>query len=137
MKYILFVLALLLVSAPSVYAQTTTVTVDGTSGVSFPKSPDHDTVVGGIAVVTSYQLDVFAVNTSGAVVFSFGLGKPAPDATGVVAVKPVVNFGAIATGQYVATVTAIGPGGQVRSMASDFFVRVGPPAAPGKPTVVR
>lgn len=111
--------------------------VTAQSGVAFPASADHNVSDGTVPRVASYQLDVMAQNVNGALAFTFSLGKPTPDASNTITVKPIANFGTLTAGQYVATVTAIGPGGQGRSPASDPFVRPGAPGAPGKPTVVQ
>jgi hypothetical protein len=87
--------------------------------VAFTASADNDTNV------TSYRLDVFssAANPSTATpLASTSLGKPMPDSTRTISVNETTLIGALAAGNYLATVTAIGPGGQTRS-ASYAFTR--------------
>jgi hypothetical protein len=99
----------------SVAASTTTTTAP--RAVSFQKSADHSTLV------TSYRLDVFAstANPSTATpVKSVSLGKPTPDSTGLITVDESSFFSALASGSYLATVSAIGSGGTSRSAAVAF-----------------
>jgi regulation of enolase protein 1 (concanavalin A-like superfamily) len=99
----------------SVAASTTTTTAP--RAVSFQKSADHATLV------TSYRLDVFAstANPSTATpVKSVSLGKPSPDSTGLITVDESSFFSALASGSYLATVSAIGSGGTSRSAAVAF-----------------
>jgi hypothetical protein len=113
-------------------AQTPTV-VTANSGIAFVASADHNVTVGGVAVVTSYQVDVIAAQGTTATGFSLGLGKPSPDASNTITVQPLAQFGGLLQGVYTMTVSAIGPGGNGVSAASDPFVRVLPARAPGKP----
>jgi Bacterial Ig domain len=85
--------------------------------VAFSASTDHATNV------TSYVLEVFAAgaNPSTATpVASSDLGKPAPDSTNTIAVDRSTFFNNLAAGSYVATVTAIGPGGEAQSTGVSF-----------------
>jgi predicted phage tail protein len=99
-----------------------TVTVKATTttpptAVVFQKSPDHATLV------TSYRLDVFApsANPSTATpIATVNLGKPTPDASGVITAPQSAFFLALAPGTYQATVTAIGSAGSSRSAAVTF-----------------
>jgi hypothetical protein len=128
-------LVCLLVLAPTVaHAQTT---VTSQSGVAFIASADHATVVAGVPIVDHYDLTVVAQSPTTATGFTFGLAKPTPDATGLITVKPIANFGALTNGQYTAFVAAVGPGGATNSPSSDPFVRVSGPGSPGKPAVVK
>lgn len=95
----------------------------------FTASTDHDAAVGGMAVVTSYQLDAMIGTATGALAFSANLGKPTPDASRVIVV-PVPQFLTMPNGSYVATVSAVGPGGAGKSAPSNPFSRIGAPAAP-------
>jgi regulation of enolase protein 1 (concanavalin A-like superfamily) len=102
-------------------AVTVTVTSETTTGgptrVAFAASADHDTNV------WKYVLKVFAAGTAvGAAtpVAVSDLGKPAPPAAGHVIVDRAEFFGALPAGDYVATVTAVGPGGQTRSTVVAF-----------------
>lgn len=127
-------LSLLLAFAALPAAAQTPVTA--TSGVAFTAPANWNDVVGGVPVVSSYQLDVMTQTPTGALAFSIGLGKPTPDAANLITVKPIAQLGALAQGTYVATVSAVGPSGRATSLPSDPFVRVGLPLAPGKPTLV-
>jgi regulation of enolase protein 1 (concanavalin A-like superfamily) len=85
--------------------------------VSFTASSDHATNV------TSYVLDVFAsgVNPSTAPpVASSDLGKPTPATDGTITVDRSAFFSALAPGSYLATVSAVGPGGRTRGAAVSF-----------------
>jgi hypothetical protein len=85
--------------------------------IVFTASIDHATNV------TSYFFEVFAAgaNPSTAVaIASSDLGKPTPDSTNTITVDRSALFSALAPGNYVATVTAIGPGGRTRGAAVTF-----------------
>ena len=85
--------------------------------VVFGASSDHATNV------TSYALKVFSAgaNTATAIpVATSDLGKPTPAANGEITVDRQTFFGNLAAGNYVATVTAIGPGGQTPSAGVSF-----------------
>jgi hypothetical protein len=80
--------------------------------VAFTASADHNTLV------TSYRLDVFASGAdpnTATPVASISLGKPTPDSTNTIAIDGSPLFTALAVGNYVATVSAIGAGGESRS----------------------
>lgn len=125
--FIMFVCAVL--TAGIVSAQTV-----NPRSVAFTASPDHATNIGGVDILTSYQLDVMVSNSTGALAFTKGLGKPTPDATNTITVT-VPEFVTQARNTYVAIVSAVGPGGSTKSVPSDPFVSTGPPTAPGKPVV--
>jgi hypothetical protein len=98
-----------------------TVTVSGGTAnswtVQFTASADHDTNV------TSYRLDVFASGADPATaspVATINLGKPTPDASRLISVSEPSFFTALAAGDYLATVSAIGPGGEGRSAPYAF-----------------
>ena len=99
-----------------------TVTVSGTTtsppkSVVFGASADHATNV------TSYLLEVFAANANPATatpVATSNLGKPTPAANNDITVDRSSFFSALAPGTYIATVSAIGPGGRTRSAAVTF-----------------
>jgi len=86
--------------------------------VVFQASADH------AALVVSYRLDIYANGTSpgsGSPIASSNLGKPAPDsATNDISVDRAAFLSALAPGTYVATVSAIGAGGESRSAAITF-----------------
>jgi chitinase len=85
--------------------------------VVFKASSDHGTLV------TSYRLDIFAAganpNTATRLAFS-DLGKPAPNSAGDISVDRASFFNALAPGSYVATVSAVGSGGEGRGAATTF-----------------
>ena len=85
--------------------------------VVFTASTDHATNV------TSYLLEVFASganpNTATPVATS-DLGKPAPAANNDITVDRSTFFSGLAPGNYLATVSAIGPGGRTRSASVSF-----------------
>jgi hypothetical protein len=86
--------------------------------VVFQASSDHSTTL-----VTSYLFEVFASGAdpnTATPVASSDLGKPTPDANGDITVDRATFFSALAPGSYVATVSAIGPGGKGRGTAVTF-----------------
>jgi len=98
-------------------AVSVTVSAAGPTNAVFTASTDHATLV------TSYRLDVFASganpNTATPIATS-DLGKPTPDGTNTITVNRATFFSSLAPGSYVATVSAIGSGGQSRSASSTF-----------------
>ena len=101
--------------------------------VTFIASPDHNAVVNGTTVLTSYRVDVYSGTT---VTATKDCAKPTPATVGGVA--NVVTCPGVSVPSNVsltAKVVAIGPGGESTSVASDPFASVAAPAAPGKPTV--
>lgn len=85
--------------------------------VVFTASTDHATNV------TSYLFEVFAsgANPSTATpIATSNLGKPAPAANNDITVDRSSFFSALAPAAYVATVSAIGPGGRTRSTTVTF-----------------
>jgi regulation of enolase protein 1 (concanavalin A-like superfamily) len=104
-------------AAVTVTVSATTATTGAPRLVSFTASADHATNV------TSYLFEVFAAGANPATavpVVSSNLGKPTPDSTQTITVDRSALFSALAVGNYVATVTAIGPGGRTRSAAITF-----------------
>ena len=101
--------------------------------IQFAASPDHNLTVGATPVVSNYQLDVITTAAGGALAFTVNLAKPTPDASNLITAN-VTQLTALANGLYTGSVSAVGPGGATKSVPSDPFGRVGPPAAPGKPT---
>lgn len=101
----------------------------------FTASSDHAMVINGVAVVESYQLDLVTTATGGALTLTVSLGKPVPSPTNEITVDISPSVAKLATGTYVATVVAVGPGGAGRSAPSDPFFRLGTPAPPGRPSL--
>ncbi len=102
-------------------ARSVTVTAASTPPrlVVFTASTDHSTNV------TSYLLKIFAAGANPATatpVASSSLGKPAPASNRDITVDRATFFSGLAAGNYLATVTAIGNGGQTPS-ASVAFTR--------------
>ena len=99
-----------------------TITVNASAGsiptaVAFQAWADHATLV------TSYRLDVFASGTDpnmGTPAASSDLGKPAPDGNGDITVDRSAFFTNLAPGTFVATVSAVGSGGESRSEPVTF-----------------
>jgi hypothetical protein len=95
----------------------TVATTTKTWTVVFTASPDHETNV------TSYRFDAFASGANPATaapLITANLGKPGPDANREIRVNETPLIGTLSTGSYLATVTAIGPGGQTRSASYTF-----------------
>lgn len=98
-------------------------TVTVTSASAVPTTAVFQASADDATRVDSYRLDVFANGANPAVatpVGSISLGKPAPDAAGTITVNEAAFFAALAPGSYIATVTAIGPGGSARSAPANF-----------------
>ncbi len=112
--------AVVLSIAPSVAAQSIT----DARRVEFTPSPDHSAIdqASGLAVVNNYTLDVFLAGGASSQ-RTVNLGKPAPEADGLIRVDFVsllptpLTPGAI----YEAVVTAVGPGGSAASGRSNTF----------------
>jgi chitinase len=86
--------------------------------VVFTASTDHNS-----SAVTSYLLEIFAsgANPDMAVPLATStLGKPAPATNGDITVDRATFFSGLAAGSYVATVSAVGPGGTGRSAPITF-----------------
>lgn len=124
MTRFLLILALLLPATGD--AQTAVI---NPTQASFVASADHTLVVAGTPVVTAYQLDVMVSTPTGALAFTFNLGKPTPGTGNRIAVT-VPQLATLATGAYVATVSAVGPGGAGKSIPSLPFGRIGAATAP-------
>jgi hypothetical protein len=101
--------------------------------LTFQASADHAALTpSGLPVVERYDLEITAVGTTLPQSVT-PLGKPTPDTSGVIVVTPEVLLTLTVNQQFVAVVIAVGPGGSGRSQASDPFVRLAAPTAPGKP----
>jgi chitinase len=97
---------------------TVTATVGPPRYVVFTASADHAT-----SAVTSYLLEIFASGANPAVAVPLAtsnLGKPAPAANGDITVDRATFFTGLASGSYVATVSAIGPAGKGTSAPVTF-----------------
>jgi hypothetical protein len=109
-------------SGASASSATVTVNVSappsaGPTGVVFAASADHS------SNVTSYSLAVFPQGADPATatpVATSDLGKPTPAANNDITVDRASFFAALPSGNYIATVSAIGPGGQTRSAPVSF-----------------
>jgi Bacterial Ig domain len=106
----------------STSSATSTITVSGSltitpTAVAFTASPDDATLV------TSYELRIYASgadpNTATPIAKS-NLGKPKPDATNTITVDQSAFFSALAPGNYVGAVAAIGSGGSSISTGVTF-----------------
>ena len=102
-------------------AVTVTVTAPSSTtaprAVSFTASADHATNV------TRYVLSIYAAGANPATatpVATSDLGKPALGSTNTITVDRASFFSALAAGNYQATVTAVGSGGQTRSGSVAF-----------------
>jgi hypothetical protein len=87
------------------------------SQVAFTVPMDHETNV------TSYKFEIFATGAdpnAARALASADLGKPAPDVNYEIRSNQAALFNNLAVGNYIATVTAIGPGGSTRSAAVAF-----------------
>jgi regulation of enolase protein 1 (concanavalin A-like superfamily) len=85
--------------------------------VAFIASKSHATLV------QSYRLNIFAPGANPATtkpLVSIGLGKPVPAASGEIRVDQGGFFATLAAGNYVATVSAVGSGGQAHSGPVQF-----------------
>jgi len=132
-----------IVFALAVQASAQTAALNPTK-VDFQASADHNVTnaLTGQPTVVSYEFSAVAPNSLGAIAITRTLGKPAPDTvTGCAAASPCISvtipeFATITQNVlYTATITAVGTTGSTPSPVSNPFGRVGPPAAPGKPTV--
>jgi hypothetical protein len=128
-RYLVALVALLVATAAS--AQT----VVNPTTAQFVASVDHALLVNGTAVVSGYQLDAMVGTVTGALAFSFNLGKPTPSTGNVISIV-VPQLATLANGSYVATISALGPGGSGKSAPTPPFSRIGPAAAPTAVVVV-
>jgi hypothetical protein len=123
----LFLLALLsLVAVPSsVFAQSDPRIVE------FQPSADHNRQTEGVDVVDRYALEFYAVG-SGVLLQSIDMGKPAPDADGLIRFEFASRLGVwqVLGVTYEARVVAVGPGGAAASAGSNPFDFPNAPAPP-------
>jgi chitinase len=97
---------------------TVTAVVSPPRYVVFTASADHATTA-----VSSYLLEIFASGANPATatpLASSNLGKPSPASNGDITVDRATFFSNLAAGSYVATVSAVGPGGTGRSAPITF-----------------
>lgn len=137
-----FALAFLFLPA---LVQAQTPVIGTTVKVAFTASADHTVIVEGNPAVLNYILDTITMTrpvptgplVGGALALSIPLGKPTPDASNTITVAVPTLFSGLPNGIYTSTVTAVGPGGATAvSAASDSFLKLGPPRATGKPSIV-
>ena len=127
------VLVLLMYAVPVLAQTPTPVTV--TSRVVFTPSIDHAAVDSfSREIVTHYELEVIGQNGLGAIAFTKGLGKPAPNPQGEIDVVVQEFGGLVVDAVHKAAVSAVGPGGMGRSALSNPFGRPGPVRTPTAPT---
>lgn len=135
MRTLVFLIGCLVVLATSATAQ---VVINPTT-VQFAASADHASLLpDGSPMVTKYEIRHFLSGATSPVQTG-DLGKPSP-VSGIVTASIVGTLSSLPfspTQQYVAKVAAIGPTGEGLSAASNPFVVVGKPGAPGTPTVAR
>ena len=109
--------------ASSVSAQT----VLNPTKVIFTPSADHNTIVGGVAMVDHYELKHYLSGASSPVQVQ-DLGKPTP--SGGVITANITALPLSSTNQYSAKVAAVGPTGVGESTASNTYFFVGSPGIP-------
>ena len=125
------VLPMLSVSA---FAQSAT-PVSASSRATFIASSDHNTVTSfGQAVVDHYELEVIAQNGTGAIAFTKGLGKPAPNAANEISLVIPEFGGLVPNAVHRAVVSAVNASAVGRSAQSNPFGVAGPLPAPAAPT---
>jgi hypothetical protein len=110
---------IMLMSAPPTFAQT-----ENPNVIAFLPSPQHSaTLSTGQPAVSRYDLTFYREGTTEPVL-SVDLGKPAPQADGVIRVDYTSRVGSwpLPGVQTVARVTAVGPGGVATSTPSNTFV---------------
>lgn len=106
--------------------------------LEFKVSPDHAAVkpLDDTPLISSYMLRVSVFN--GAVVHEVDLGKPIPNAAGMVSLPLPSTLATVLQKnvKHTAVVLAVGPDGNAASEASNPFGYAAPaiPAAPGRPT---
>jgi regulation of enolase protein 1 (concanavalin A-like superfamily) len=99
-----------------------TVTV-GTASTGAPRAVVFTASTSHATGVSSYLLEIFAANANPATatpIATSDLGKPTPAANNDITVDRASFFSALGPASYVATVTAIGPGGRTRSTSVTF-----------------
>lgn len=111
----------------------TATTVANPKQVCFEPSPEHDAVLDGLSVVTRYDLEVYPKGAAPTVppIATVALGKPTPAAGAILVAFPTIP-GLVNFTLYEAKVTAVGPTGIGRSIASNSFFLGGAPGAPAR-----
>ncbi len=127
-------LVVLLAVWPVVAAAQSTI---NPSMVEFTPSADHAALTPeGQPVVTEYRFEVW-IQGAAAPMQTTTLGKPAPESDGKIRATPALLL-AVPVGQTCyATVSAIGPTGEGRSLPSNLFERRLSPAPPVNVGVLR
>jgi len=137
MRRLLLVVSVLGVLMP-VVGQAQTPVVNPLT-VTFTASADHAaTLPDGTAMVTRYEIRHFLTGATSPVQVG-NLAKPAP-VSGVITASITGSLASLPfspTQVYTAKIAAIGPTGEGVSAASNPFIIVSSPAAPGTPTVSR
>ncbi len=127
------ILAFVLCLSAAVSVQAQVPPVVNPSAVEFTPSADNDTIQNGVALVTSYAMDIATVTAPLVVVRTVDFGKPAV-VNGKITPNISATIQALPVGDYVATIRAVGPGGVSTGAVSDpFTVKPRAPGAPGKP----
>ncbi len=106
----------------SATSASTTVTV-GTTPTGPPRAVAFTASTSHATGVTSYLLEIFAAGANPATatpIATSDLGKPTPGANNDITVDRSSLFSALGPASYIATVTAIGPGGRTRSTGVTF-----------------
>jgi hypothetical protein len=124
----LWIVAILLLNAPPVFAQST-------ATLTFTPSPDHAAIAQGVTVVDRYELVL--TPSTGTAPAPLNLQKPVPSAN-MISVNVTTYLNSVPPGTYTAVVRAIGPGGVGASPPSpSFTLGVPVPGAPANPVILR
>jgi hypothetical protein len=133
-KTLLLTVALTLLLAPVVFAQSTVV---NPTRVEFIASADHNVTIPEIGPkLTGYEVEIVLQGAT-APVQTVDIGKPTPNTDNLIVAPLSILLSIAMDTVYEAYVTAIGPGGRSKSEVSNPFLRLGAPAAPGQPTVAQ
>jgi hypothetical protein len=98
------------------------VTINARS-VAFDSPSHNSTGSGGQAIVTSYRLEIWNAGsgTTGTPLYTSDMGKPTSSTTSLTIDQATFFSGLPRNQQFIATVSAVGPGGSARSDASNAF----------------
>jgi len=127
----------LFTSALLLFAATTMVSAQVVSMpkfLEFEPPADHATIVETIPMVTSYDVEIYAVSLPATPVVTFNIGKPDP-VGGKITVNIENKLTMALPGGYFGRVVRVGPTGPGRSLPSNTFPWLGT-AAPTLPTAV-